>query len=579
MTSAFTPITNTVSLLQERARQKNNEVLFRFLADGEGDEITLSYAELNRQAQNIAQRLLKHARPGDRALLLYPDGLEFIISFYACIYAGIIAVPAFPPKRNQKMQRLASIIDGCQPSLILTEKKTLALVQSLFEDYSTDEPSLILSTDRITDKNTDQQADNTQALPEIRSTDVAFLQYTSGSTGNPKGVIVSHSNLLANAEALLQATHHTDKPVGVSWLPLFHDMGLIGSVIQPLYTGFQAVLMPPTAFVSKPIRWLQAISKYKATFSGGPNIGYDYCLQSIKPEELADIDLSHWQIAASGAEPVRASTLEAFSKLVAGTGFSKDIYYPCYGMAEATLLISSKAPNEEPMMQTVDSVSLQHNKIIRVDTEHKNSQILISCGHSWNGHDIIIVDPETKHTLKEDTVGEVWVSGPSVAQGYWNKAEATEETFNAHTSDSGEGPFLRTGDLGYLSSGELYITGRIKDVLIIHGRNHYPQDIEQTVADSHEALMPNATAAFSIMVDGKEKLVVAQEVKRSYARKIEPETLLKTIRDRISHIHDVEAHEIILLKPARIAKTSSGKIQRHRCRQQFMANSLERLNS
>lgn len=561
-----------VSLLQYRAKTQADEVLYRFLPDGEGDGITLSYKELDEHARQLASALLKKAEPGDRALLLYPDGLEFIKAFFGCLYAGIVAVPAYPPKRNQKMQRLECIIEDCSPALVLTELKTSGVVKLLFQQSG---DRLIQSIVVTNDQKHFQAFDNTVEQAVTANT-LAFLQYTSGSTGNPKGVMVTHANLLANAKSFYVGNGHNADSVGVSWLPLFHDMGLIGVVLQSLYAGVPTVIMPPTAFLQKPLRWLQAISRFKGTSSGAPNFGYDLCVQSITPEEIQQLDLSHWKTATSGAEPVRAETLEAFSKLCAPAGFSPQAFVPCYGMAEATLIITSKPAEKAPVIRVFDAEKLKDNWGAPVIGGSSSAQVsLVSCGNAWDDHHVVIVDPDTCEEVAENRVGEIWFTGPSNTQGYWNKPELNQETLNASVKGNNQNAYLRTGDLGFMDNGELFVTGRLKDLIIINARNHYPQDIELTVANSHEVLSANATAAFSVDVDGKEKLVVVQELKRTEMRQFDEDAVFSQIRQQIFEHHEVQVHDIVLIRPAQLLKTSSGKVRRRACREAYENNALD----
>jgi amino acid adenylation domain-containing protein len=409
--------------------------------------------------------------------------------------------------------------------------------------------------------------------PPIDGDTVAFLQYTSGSTAAPKGVMLTHANLLHNSALIHQCFGHSPQSQGVIWLPPYHDMGLIGGIIQPLYGGFPVTLLSPIDFLKRPLRWLQAISRYGATTSGGPNFAYDLCVRKVGPQERATLELSSWDLAFNGAEPVRVETMARFVEAFAGCGFRREAFYPCYGLAEGTLIASGGHKAAPPVVESVDGLALGQNRIASVAAAHADAQALVGCGHSLEGQQIVIADPETLHRCPPDRIGEVWVGGPSVARGYWGQPEETEETFQAHLVD-GEGPFLRTGDLGFLREGELFITGRIKDLIIIRGRNHYPQDIEQTVEASHPVLRPGCGAAFSVQVAGEERLVVAQEVRRESAD-LDTEGIIHTIRQAVAERHELQVHSVVLLRPRCIPKTSSGKIQRHACRAGFVAGTLE----
>lgn len=561
-------LSSLVELLQQRAQHQPGQKAYTFLVDGESEEIHLSYAELDRQARTIAAHLQTFVPPGARALLVYPQGLDFIAAFFGCLYAGIIAVPADLPRRNQKLSRLQSIVADAQPTVALTTTALLTDIEQRFNEVADIDPLKWIATDRLSPI----LADDWQSL-HIESDTLAFLQYTSGSTGTPKGVMVSHGNILHNSEHIKQAFESSSERVAVTWLPSFHDMGLIGGIIQPLYAGCLSVILSPTAFIQKPIRWLWAISRYKATDSGGPNLGYELCIQKITFEELQSIDLSHWRCAYIGAEPVRKQTLEQFANKFATCGFKSQAFYPCYGMAEATLIVTGGSLNKEPIYYSVQAAELEQNNIVESDNPQK-SKHFVGCGHAWLDTQVVIVDPKTLTTCPPNRVGEVWVASASVTKGYWNQPEETEQTFQAYLTDTQAGPFLRTGDLGFLRDGELLITGRNKDVIIIRGRNHYPQDIELTVSQSHPALRSECGAAFSVEVDGSEQLVIIQEVERSYLRDLDVDEVAKAIRQAVFEQHELQIYAVVLLKTASILKTSSGKIQRHACRRDFLAGNL-----
>ncbi|MEO1799902.1 MAG: AMP-binding protein [Cyanobacteria bacterium J06629_2] len=532
----------------------------------------LTYQQLDQQARAIAAQLQALKLSGQRALLLYPPGLEFIPAFFGCLYASVVAVPAYPPKKNHKLGRLRSIIADAQPEVVLAPKAILAKIQDCLSEAENLADLTYLATDEV-----DLDLAQTWQAADITGDSLAFLQYTSGSTGTPKGVMVTHRNLLHNEKLIKTGMGHSEKTVFVGWLPLFHDMGLVGNVLQPLYLGIPSVLMSPVAFLQKPIRWLQAISRYKATTSGGPNFAYDLCVQKIKPEECAELDLSSWTVAFNGAEPIRSETLAKFAQAFACCGFDSQAFYPCYGMAETTLFVSGSRQKISPVLREVDSTQLQQNAIAPA-ADRNNSQAVVGSGQTFVDK-MIIVDPESQTRCQPNQVGEIWVADPSVAQGYWNRPEQTLQTFQARLADTGVGPWLRTGDLGFVQEGELFITGRIKDVIIIRGRNHYPQDIEQTIENSHPALRNSCGAAFAVEIDGNEQLVIAQEVERSYIRKLDVDGVVAAIRKAVSEDHGLFVSGIVLLKTASIPKTSSGKIQRHACKQGFLADSLKVVGS
>ncbi len=562
-----------VGLLQERAIYQPLKTAYTFLDRGETEEYSLNYEQLNKKAKELGSILYDLGLQGERALLMYSPGLDFIVAFFACLYAGVIAVPIYPPRRNQSLDRLQAIIKDCQAKEVLTTSGIWNNLEQSLENYPELSALKWLATDNLP-KRFDQDWD----LPEISQKDLAFLQYTSGSTGNPKGVMVTHDNLLHNLSMIKQAFGHTQSSRGMGWLPLFHDMGLIGNVLQPLYVGFPCTIMSPVDFLQKPYRWLQAISDHRATTSGGPNFAYDLCVQKVTPEQLETLDLSSWQVAFTGAEPIRAKTLEAFAQKFAPCGFRKQAFYPCYGMAEATLFITGGMKSQAPRLKTVDEKALEENQVIEVSAQQPNTRTLVSCGQEWLGQTVKIVNPETLTECDNNQVGEIWVSGKSVAKAYWQQAEKTQETFHARLADTQEGPFLRTGDLGFVSSEEeLFVTGRLKDVIIIRGRNHYPQDIEQTVEQSHPALRAGCGAAFTVGEQGNERLIITQEVERSYLRKINIDEVVGRIRRAVAEYHGLQVHQVVLLRTATIPKTSSGKIQRHRCKEQFLNQMLEQI--
>lgn len=571
-----------VELLSYRAQHQPNQKVFTFLRSGEVETAELTYAELHVQAQTIAVKLQSITQPGERALLLFQPGLEFIVAFFGCLYAGVIAVPAYPPRRNQSLSRLQSIATDAAATIVLTTSSLLTTLQTTAPD------SLMLS-DRpwvATDLLSEALATQWQSPPITRES-LAFLQYTSGSTGDPKGVMISHGNLLHNSALIQNCFQDTPESQGVSWLPVYHDMGLIGGVLQPIYVGAQTVLMSPMDFLQKPIRWLQAISRYGATTSGGPNFAYDLCIQKITPDQLEKLDLSRWELAFTGAEPVRADTLEKFAATFAPCGFRKSAFYPCYGMAETTLIVSGGAKTAEPPVLSVDAMSLELNQVVIAAQPQDTDRQIVSCGQTCLEQQLLIVHPETQVPCADDQVGEIWVSGASVAQGYWNRIEQTAQAFRAVPATAiGEAiggtiaqanapTFLRTGDLGFLHQGELFITGRLKDMIIIRGQNHYPHDIERTVETSHEALRAGCGAAFAIDFKGAERLVVVQEVERSYLRKIDESAVSSSIQQAVSMQHGLDIFATVLVKTGSIPKTSSGKIRRQACRMEFLTGSLD----
>ena len=574
-----------VDILRQRVQNQPEQTAYIFLQNGETESGRLTYVELDRQARAIANRL--QSSQGERALLLYNSGLEFITAFFGCLYAGVVAVPVYPPRRNQKLTRFLAIANDAGAKLALTTASILDEIDRRWEQESKLLNQLEwVATDTV---ETDPQDFVVRAItPES----LAFLQYTSGSTGTPKGVMVTHGNIIHNQQLIRHSFSHSEQTIFVGWLPLFHDMGLIGNVLQPMYLGIPCILMPPVAFLMKPVLWLKAISKYRATTSGGPNFAYDLCVKKVKSEQLSDLDLSSWDLAFNGAEPVRAETLKQFSQKFATCGFKENAFYPCYGMAEATLLICGGSKQSVPIVKSVESGALEENKVIDVTDKTplvRGTKALVGCGHSQRllrrkptepaltvgqlDSKIVIADPESFKLCEDGQVGEIWVSGASVAKGYWNRSQQTKETFDAYLSD-GTGPFLRTGDLGFLLDGELFVTGRLKDMIIIRGQNYYPQDIELTVQKSHPALRLNSGAAFTVEIKGKERLIIVQEVERSYLRKLDINEVAGNILQEMINENGLQVYATVLIKTGSIPKTSSGKIQRHACRAKFLNASL-----
>ncbi len=561
-----------VDLLQNRVERQPDQTVYIFLKDGEVAEASLTYQLLDQQARVIAAQLQAMGQPGDRVLLLYPSGLDYIAAFFGCLYAGMIALPAYPPHPKRPLPRLEAIIDNAEPTFCLTNQTVWQKIKARFAQNPMLAKLIVIPTDTL-----DAAQSGTWRTPTVTPDTLAFLQYTSGSTGTPKGVMVSHGNLLHNQQLMKVAFGHSKETIIVGWVPLFHDLGLVGNVMQPLYVGFPCILMPPVAFLQKPVRWLQAITRYQATSSAGPNFAYDLCVKNIKPEQRAELDLSRWQTAFNAAEPVRAETLARFGQAFAPYGFRPETFYPGFGLAEGTLFVTGGLKTDPPVLYSVNKTALAQNKIIAENGEEAHT--LVGCGHSWLDQQVVIANPDTLTRCSDGEVGEIWVSGPSVAQGYWQQPKETEKIFQAYLTDTNEGPFLRTGDLGFLKDNELFVTGRIKDVIIIRGQNYYPQDIELVVEQSHPALQPGGVAAFSIEHKGEERLVVVQEVRRTYLRKFKAQELFTDIRRAVSEHHDLQVYAIALLKPATIPKTSSGKIQRHACQERFLNNMLKILSS
>ena len=561
-----------IELLSDRTQIQPQEVAYKFLHRGENEAYSLTYQDLETRAKAIAAYLQSLGVAGERALLLYPPGIEFIVAFFGCLYAGVIAVPAYPPRRNQKMMRLRAIVKDAEAKVVLTTTSLLSKVENRLVDNPDLKALHWLATDEV-----DPSLTDLWRSPKVKSETIAFLQYTSGSTGTPKGVTINHANLLHNQRMIKEAFGHTSDTTVVGWLPLFHDMGLIGNVLQPLYLGRTCILMSPADFLQKPFRWLQAISRYRATTSGGPNFAYDLCVRRITAEQKASLDLSTWQVAFTGAEPVQAGTMKQFELAFKSCGFNPKAFYPCYGMAETTLFVTGGLKSDYPIIESVDSSALEKHKIEAVKLGNGVRKI-VSCGETWLEQEVAIADPETLTRVDNSCVGEIWVKGESVAQGYWNQPKKTEDIFKAYFADTQEGPFLRTGDLGFVRDNELFVTGRLKDVIIVRGQNHYPQDIELTVEKSDSALRPGCGAAFTVEVKGSERLVIVQEVERSYLRKLNTPKVVDSICQAVTAEHGLQPYATVLIKTGSIPKTSSGKVKRYACRSGFLNGSLNVVN-
>jgi len=573
-----TPVSaaNLLGVLQTWAHMRPHMTAFTFLGDDERER-SLTYRELDASARRIAAHLQSTSQLGDRALLLFAPGLEFIEAFFGCIYAGVLPVPTCYPKQNGRMPRLASIAADADASSLVTTSATLAQV-ARNKDASAWARALPVAVDEI-----DPQLAVDWQPPAVDRNDIAFLQYTSGSTSDPKGVMVSHGNLLRNLESIRRGFHiETDEQGGadsrsVFWLPAYHDMGLIGGILTPLYVGGHSYLMSPRLFLQRPLRWLSAIHRQSATISGAPNFAFDLCVDKITDEQRESLDLSSWETAFCGAEPIRAETLDRFAEAFRVSGFSRAAFYPCYGLAESTLLVAGGDGPSEPVYRGVVRDALSANQIEFADENSNGSaQRLVGCGAPAHGQEIEIVDIGSHNACAAGKIGEIWVKGPSNALGYWNRPEDTQRTFNAYLSN-GEGPFLRTGDLGFRDGDQLYVTGRLKDMIIVRGRNHYPQDIEYAVSQSHEALQPNAGAAFAVETGAGESVVVVHEVHRAH-RNSDLAAVARRIRQVLVEDQEIDPLAIVLLRPGGLPLTTSGKVQRSLCRQRYQDGQLKVLH-
>ncbi|WP_104912010.1 non-ribosomal peptide synthetase [Pseudomonas sp. LG1D9] len=559
MMDAFELPRTLVQSLQRRATQTPDQVALRFLAESADDTVVLSYRDLDLRARTIAAALQASAGLGERAVLLFPSGPDYVAAFFGCLYAGVIAVPAYPPEstRRHHQERLLSIIADAEPRLLLTSsglRDSLGQIQ---------EAPPLLCVDEL-----HSESAAGWVAPDLQDDDIAFLQYTSGSTALPKGVQVTHGNLVAN-ELLIRRGFGIDlnpDDVIVSWLPLYHDMGLIGGLLQPIFSGVPCVLMSPAYFLGRPLRWLEAISQYRGTISGGPDFAYRLCSERVSESALERLDLSHWRVAYSGSEPIRLDTLERFAEKFARCGFTPNNFFASYGLAEATLFVAGGTRGQGIPALRLDEQALAANR-----AEPGQGSAIMSCGTSQPEHGVLIVEPHTLAELADSCVGEIWATGPSIAHGYWRNPEATAKTFVQHAGRT----WLRTGDLGFMRDGEVFITGRLKDLLIVRGHNLYPQDIEQTVEREVEVVRKGRVAAFAVNDQGLEGIGIAAEISRSVQKILPPEALIKAIRQAVAEAYQEAPCVVVLLNPGALPKTSSGKVQRSACRTRLADGSLD----
>ncbi|RLD43870.1 MAG: AMP-dependent synthetase [Bacteroidetes bacterium] len=558
-----------IDVIKNRVKANPNHVVFRFLNDGINENESFSYQQLEIRSKALGTAMQEFAQKGERVLLLFPPGLSYVASLFACFYSGMIAVPAYPPRRNRSLDRIHTIVEDSGATVSIISRQVFNDIERNFaEDEVLNKIHWIVYEDVADEKESDWKPQ------EILPGDIALLQYTSGSTGQPKGVMITQLNLLYNSEYIRQTFDFDKNSVGVNWLPIFHDMGLIGGVLQAAYLGVLNVGMPPMAFLKNPLNWLKAIEKYKGTTGGGPNFSFDYCIQKTTEEERAALDLSSIKTFYCGAEPVRKPTMESFPEAFEKSGVNPHQMYPVYGMAETTLIVSGGYQHEAPKYLKINATALQENKVLLADEKNVKTIELVGCGHAWMETEIEIVDPNTFDRVEKNRVGEIWVSGPTVAKGYWKNEEESERTFGAKIKDENEGSFLRTGDLGFLHENELYITGRLKDLIIIRGVNFYPSDIELTVQNSESSLKQNSGAAIPITINGEEKLVVVQELERIAMRNVDHNKIINSIRAAISEEHELDVYGIVLIRTGSIPMTSSGKIQRRLTKYGYLNNEL-----
>jgi len=557
------PFRSLVQLLDDR-QEEPPRLAFVYLERGDSPAAQLTIAELTQRARRIAAHLQARASPGDRVLLVLPHRLEFIEAFLGCLFAGVIAVPAAPPATRRATESWTAVARATRPSVVLTRERSRPLVEGLLQEIG---PGRLECLENLL-----AGAAPAWHVPELRPDTVAYLQFTSGSTGAPKGVVVTHGNLLHNCGLLAAAV---DLPAGarmVSWLPFFHDWGLVGCVVFPLFLAMPCYLLDPADFAYAPARWLHAITRFRATISCAPNFAYEACAMAVGEDEKRSLELGCWKVAMIGAEPVRRETLGRFTDSFAGCGFRPEAFYPTYGLAEATLLVSGGERTRRPLYLAVDRRALEGRRVVVVPEQDPAARVLVGCGRPAGDQRVRVVDEETRRGCAPGEVGEVWVSGGSVAGGYWEQLEETQRTFGATLADEDGGPYLRTGDLGFLWDGELFLCGRSKDVIIKAGNNYFAEDVEHSAAGSHSSLRPGCGAAFAVDAAGAERLVIVHELE--FGKKVD-EKVIGSMQKRVFDDVGVLADAIVLLRPGSLPKTTSGKIRRQRTRALFLRDELE----
>lgn len=587
-------------VLQYRARHSPQLQVYRFLEPADGTEQVIDCAQLHARACVVAERLHEHVDPGDRVLLLYPPGIDYIVGLFGCMYAGVTAVPTYPIEPAQierTLPRLLGIVKDSQARAVLTTTEAREQDMRFLSGSRSLNRLRWIEGDAagIAEAPVDVPVD--AAVRELAlapdSTRPVYLQYTSGSTGAPKGVMISHQNLLHNSAQIAQRFEHSADSRGMIWLPPYHDMGLIGGILQPLYAGFPVALMSHIDFLKHPLRWLRTITSFRATTSGGPNFAYEMLASMrITDADFEKLDLHSWSVAFTGAEPVRAKTLHAFAKRFAPRGFRPEAFYPCYGLAEHTLFVTGGAKSIPPVVTTLGADAGTGQGQVSILTPgdgtaaDEDARAVVGCGQVSGGSRLLVVDPQTRKPCDEGEVGELWAQGPSVAMGYWGKRLLTRQTFQARLKGSTD-TFLRTGDYGFQRGAEFFITGRLKDMMVIRGANHYPQDIEASLEEvDADIFRPGGCAVFTLETHAAPRVVVVRELRAKYVRLIarkdgeggesgpSASDLFAHLRQTVSQRHGIAVTDIVLAPPAAVPKTTSGKIQRNFCRSLFLDGSL-----
>ncbi len=551
-----------VEILRARADREPDACAFAFLAS-DGSETRVTYAGLEERARALAARLQQMGAAGERVLIALQPGLDYVVAVFGCLFAGSTAVPCALSSRMDRARQMPAIAIDSAAKFAVGDP-------ALNEDLG---PAHV---EWIGVDSTHSEGAAGWCEPVLNASDPALLQYTSGTTSSPRGVMVSHANLLANAQSIAESFEHPKHLWGVTWLPPYHDMGLMGGILQPVYFGAPSAVISPLDFVRRPAVWLEAVSRYRVRTTGGPNFAYELCARTITPAETANLRLDCWELAYVGAEPVRVDTLNLFASTFAPLGFRREAFFPCYGLAEATLYVSGGRPR----VRHLSAAGLREHRVVeqsrtRQDQNDGDARAVVGCGRPAPRLCVSIVNPETGEACERGSIGEIWVSGPTVASGYWNRREETEQTFQARLAGNGGRSFLRTGDLGFMDDGELFVTGRVKDLIIVRGRNHYPQDIENTVTDVSAAIRPGSCAAFSVDSGSEEKVVLVLEMPRPRPERLD--ALAGDIRQAVVGAHDLQVSTIVLVRIGAIPRTSSGKPRRLECRARYASGALERL--
>lgn len=568
-------IGNLIDLLHTRVRETPEKTAFTYLPS-KGNAQTLTYGELDQKVRAVAAALLDSGAFGERALLLYQPGLDYVVGFLGCIYAGVIAVPAYPPdpmRLARTLPRLQAIVHDAQPLLSLSTAAIRSMGASQFARDRELADLHWLATDTVAPALAERYE-----TPDLDEEPLAFMQYTSGSTGNPKGVMLTHGNLLANFALVARSFQMNADDRVVSWLPPYHDMGLIGGILQAMYAGGESILMSPFSFLRNPRRWLEAITDYRATITGGPNFSYDLCVRKITEEQRDGLDLSSLRITYVAAEPIRAHTLQSFHEAFGPHGFARSSFWTGFGIAEATLVVSGEVHTDEDHTLTVSKEQYAHGRVVLSEPNSEDALTLVSCGPVAEELVGVVVDPETRRLCETDEIGELWIAGPTIAKQYWQAEKATQSMLKARLDDAPDRlanlEFLRTGDLGFLHDGQIFVAGRIKDLIILRGRNLHPQDIEAVAENSHPLLRPGCSAAFSVDDDKQERLVVVAELSKRAPADFSTDEIFRAVQRAVTEVHSARVDQLVLITPTNIPKTSSGKIRRRETRALFLAGEL-----